>query len=328
MDSISAANNFLSQDPATLPSQSKGGPFRRNEEGRNNNGYRQIPSKAKANLKDDDGDLFDVSFAEAGKSAQRFVARPPSPPQSKVMTPAEFERYRKDKEREERVVNAHKAEDEKDEEEEVDTYEEEADDAEKSRALAKQRRKQEAHMTVYRQQMMKVTGESSGGLAPSSRPSMPTSFSSPNLLSTAASRPPAATNGQADSDDDEEVPLAILAAHGFPNKNRPPTRLTTVGSNPDLRAAVQMPTYQRPGSVIGPASAGAGGRNLPIFARNLPQDPYVGAGLVRNSVRESFALGGGAPAPVLPAASPGGLVGVIASEERSRALRRGSPDRS
>ena len=98
-------------------------------------------------------------------------------------------------------------------------------------------------------------------------------------------------------------------------------------SNPNLRAAHQ-PSYQRPNSVVGDSGAG-NGPHLPAFARNLPQDPFVGAGLVRNPVRESLALGGGSASAGLPGKAsplhPGGLVGVIASEERSRALRRGSP---
>jgi hypothetical protein len=86
------------------------------------------------------------------------------------------------------------------------------------------------------------------------------------------------------------------------------------GSNPNLRAASAM--------------SGAGGQ-LPVFARNLPQDPYLGAGLVNPMHRESLAFGGGSPSVSgepsrgLP---PGGLVGVIATEERSRAMRRGSPN--
>ena len=92
-----------------------------------------------------------------------------------------------------------------------------------------------------------------------------------------------------------------------------------------------MPSAQPPrglgenqGQSSGPAARSS---QLPAFARNLPQDPFVGASLVRNSARESMAMGGGSPVPA-PQASlpPGGLVGVIASEERSRAMRRGSPN--
>ncbi|KAB8302581.1 hypothetical protein EYC80_005961 [Monilinia laxa] len=221
------------------------------------------------------------------------------------MTPAQFERYKQDQERLRSVGGRPK--DEEAEEEDEETYEDDEDEAEKNKNAAKQRRKQEAHMSVYRQQMMKVTGESTPSPGPP-RPSMFNSMSTPNLVLDGATE-----DGE---EEDEEVPLAILAAHGFPNKNKPPTsRLTSVGSNPNLRGAAQ-------------AVPGVGGP-LPVFARNLPQDPYVGAGLVYPANRESLTFGNGGPGSVngTPArgAPPGGLVGVIATEERSRAMRRGSP---
>lgn len=249
--------------------------------------------------------LFDSRIAASANLAQRFQDQPPSPPTTytpanKVMTPAQFERYKQDQERLRSVGGLTKNEDEDEEEEH---YDDDEDEAEKAKQLAKQRRKQEAHMAVYRQQMMKVTGEQAA--AGPSRPGMfTTTQSSPNLTSLGK-----AEEGE---EEDEEVPLAILQAHGFPSKNKPPMR--SMGSNPNLRAQ----------SVI----VGAGDR-LPVFARNLPQDPYVGAGLVNPAHRESLAFGGGsgsvigAPSRGLP---PGGLVGVIATEERSRAMRRGSPN--
>ncbi|KAL2154106.1 hypothetical protein VTH82DRAFT_2782 [Thermothelomyces myriococcoides] len=245
----------------------------------------------------------------------------------KVMTPAEFERYRKDKERQDRereLLRAPGAKASEDEEEE-ENYEDDEDDAEKARQQAKQRRKQEAHMSVYRQQMMKVTGESASSAPPPSRPGLQMSLSTPNLPNSTPAPGSGAANTSENSDEDEDIPLAILAAHGFPAKNRPPNRLSTMGSNPNLRAS-QQPSYQRPASVVGDAQ-GSGNSRLPAFARNLPKDPFVGASLVRNSVRESFSLGGGAPPPAQPGSSvpPGGLIGVIASEERNRAMRRGSP---
>lgn len=239
-----------------------------------------------------------------------------APAQNKVMTPMEFERYRKDKEFESRRAEVEEAREKAangDEDEEEDNYDDEEDEVEKSKQLAKQRRKQEAHMSVYRQQMMKVTGESAD-IAPL-RPGIQMSLSTPNLTVPESSRNPSSEV----SEDDEEVPLAILAAHGFPNKNRPPTRLTNMMSNPNLRQASQ-PSYQRPSSAAGQVPAGNG--PLPPFARGLPQDPY---GLVNAPVRESFAMGGGVPAGQPSPVPPGGLVGVIANEERARSMRRGTP---
>ncbi|KAI5918489.1 hypothetical protein F4810DRAFT_569776 [Camillea tinctor] len=271
----------------------------------------------------DDGNMFEKSFGHPSRVVPRTGARTNGPAQNKVMTPEEFEKYRRDKVQEERMGLIEKDESEKEE----DNYDDEEDDIEKSKQMAKQRRKQEAHMTVYRQQMMKVTGESNGGA--NNRASIAMSMSTPNLPFNAQGKG-APSPPEDGSDDDEEIPLAILAAHGFPNKNRPPTRISKVPSNPNLRASMQPPYAARPASAAGdhPTQNGANGGNLPPFARKLPQDPYLGAGLINQPPRESFALGGGMSGGMPPQSRPmptGGLVGVIANEERSRALRRGSP---
>jgi hypothetical protein len=305
-----AASKFLGAPPPTTR-------YRRHEDTLSSSNW-------KNDRKGDDDNLFDSSLTSASKIASRYVSRPVSPPRNKVMTPAQFEQYRQDKERRAiSPVDSVKETNQLSADDDEDNYEDDEDDIEKSRQAAKQRRKQEAHMAVYRQQMMKVTGESAG-FTPS-RPSLQLSMTTPNLVV-----PPGPQTGISDgSDEDEEVPLAILAAHGFPSKNRAPSRLSTMNSNPNLRASMMAPPQpQRPGSSMGEASSGGNGNNrashLPAFARNLPQDPFLGAGLVNAPVRESLTFGGGSPAanPQLP---PGGLIGVIANEERSRAMRRGSP---
>lgn len=276
------------------------------------NGASDGPAKPKGvELHDGPDSMFDNNIVEAANLAQRFeemTTNAPSPPPSKfapknkVMTPAQFERYKKDQERLSTYGPLSKK---KDEEEEEDNYEEEVDDdAEKAKQLANQRRRQEAHMSVYRQQMMKVTGEAPSGIGNHLRPTASGAHSSPNLV----------TLGRLEDkeDDDEEIPLAILQAHGFPNKNK--TQVRPMSSIPNLRAQSVM--------------SGA----LPVFARHLPQDPYIGAGLAYPTNRESMGFSGGAGSvhggsvrntPNIPA---GGLVGVIANEERSRAMRRGSPN--
>lgn len=298
-DSIATVNQFMSAEPAPtyVPAHAPpptAGKYRRNDDN------------------DDEDNIFDTVPLNAPKHA---APRPPppkvaAPGQHKVMTPAEFEQYRKEKETREKRAQMERTEKSDNEDEDEINYEDDEDEDEKSKQVAKQRRKQEAHMTVYRQQMMKVTGETGPA-----RPPMHPSFSTPFLTPPETSK-----NPSEGSDDDEEVPLAILAAHGFPNKNKPPARLQQMSSNPNLRQATQ-PSYQRPGSAMGGGAPIPGGP-LPPFARGLPTDPY---GLVNPSVRESFALGGGAPAGQHGGPSPGGLVGVIANEERSRAMRRGSP---
>jgi hypothetical protein len=259
------------------------------------------PKATRPEPRGNEDNMFDSQIAASANIAQRFQETSFShltrhSPQNKVMTPAQFERYKQDQERL-RSVGGQSKDDVEDGEDE--TYDDDEDETEKNRQLAKQRRKQEAHMAVYRQQMMKVTGEAPAG----PRPSMFATQSSPNL----------ANPGDAE-EEDEEVPLAILQAHGFPSKTKPPMR--SMGSNPNLRASSM-------------SNAGGVDGRLPVFARNLPQDPYFGAGLVNPMHRESLAFGGGSgsvngDAPRgLP---PGGLVGVIATEERSRAMRRGSPN--
>lgn len=261
------------------------------------------PRAKQAEPRPHEENLFDSQMAASASLAQLFQeqslsAHTRDSPQSRVMTPAQFERYKQDQERLRSVGGQSK-----DEYDDDETYDDDEDEAEKNRQLVKQRRKQEAHMAVYRQQMMKVTGETPPAAGPT-RPGVFATQSSPNLVLS--------SQAEEGEEEDEEIPLAILQAHGFPSKNKPP--MQSMGSNPNLRSQ----------SVVG----GADGR-LPVFARNLPEDPYFGAGLVNPMHRESLAFGGGVtsvnsgPSRGMP---PGGLVGVIATEERSRAMRRGSPN--
>lgn len=320
-----AVNHFMVDENSrsTTPIEATGGRSRA-EASTHASGYTVVlPKSAQAQngfSDDDDDNIFDniplTNTSRLTTPRQQPRKEAEGPAQTKVMTPLEFERYRKDKEVESRRAEVEEARERAangENEDEEDNYDDDDDDVEKSKQLAKQRRKQEAHMSVYRQQMMKVTGESAD--IPPLRPGIQMSLSTPNLVVPESSKNPSSDV----SEDDEEVPLAILAAHGFPNKNRPPTRLNNMMSNPNLRQASQ-PSYQRPASAAGQAQAGTG--PLPPFARGLPQDPY---GLVNAPVRESFALGGGVPAGQPSPVPPGGLVGVIANEERARSMRRGTP---
>ncbi|KAF3481791.1 uncharacterized protein GIQ15_04550 [Arthroderma uncinatum] len=270
-------------------------------------------------------------------------------PVNKVMTPAQFERYQQ--QQAQRAPSEHSS----DEEDEVDSEDDE-DEAEKRKQAAAQRKKQEAHLSVYRQQMMKITGEqkkSNINDAAGSSESITHLTTNQNRRSvldpmetttTTASTSPGLSPGlfpgagpakstPSDGDDDDDVPLGILAAHGFPHRNRPPSHLALSRSNPNLNAAYQAGPASIAGTPDGAPSGSTKRSTLPVFARNLPKDPYFGASLVNPSHRESLALGGGAPGVNLntvnlgpPGLPPGGLVGVIASEERARAMRRGSPN--
>ncbi|KAJ5617145.1 hypothetical protein N7537_002259 [Penicillium hordei] len=277
--------------------------------------YRRSPAPA---------DRLDPSIADHARLAVQYTDSLPksTSPGNKVMTPSQFEHYRQQQELRRSNSDATRSDDESDHEES-----DEQDEVEKQRETERQRRKQEAHLSVYRQQMMKITGQQAP--VQSLRPVMSgASNSTPNLNPSRLSVLGAKSNsGKSSEEEDDDVPLGILAAHGFPGQNRPPTRLNNVSSNPNLRASMQPPYISSSSSVSGVDPNGSRG-SLPPFARNLPRDPYFGAGLVNNANRESLAFGGGSVygGSSSPAPPPGGLVGVIANEERARAMRRGSPN--
>ena len=273
--------------------------------------------------------LFDPAFQEMAKSAEQIetgkISPPPPPPQhkAKVMTPAQYEKYRNEKE----MSSARSTSSKDDSDNEDDHYDDE-DEAERNRQVVKQRRKQEAHLAVYRQQMMKVTGEQPKPLD-AKRPGMGASYSTPDLTTRMSKTNLKAENSGKNSDDeDEDVPLGILAAHGFPSKDRQPGQLDRTNSTPVIR--YQSETYPPP-SVAGGSVVGGPLGSLPPFARNLPKDPYFGASLVNPSNREAAGFGNSGAGSVYGGSQvgsphPAGLVGVIASEEKARALRRGSPN--
>ncbi|KAI3329849.1 hypothetical protein F4824DRAFT_492653 [Ustulina deusta] len=315
LSDLTAASKFLSSSAADPTRASQSTPSA---------GLNGSYSKTRYDANQRDDNIFDRSFGRPPRIAPRIGSGSNSSKNhgNKVMTPLEFEKYRQNKAKEEKLGLIGSNESDK-EDEEINYDDDEDDELERSKQLQKQRQKQEAHLSVYRQQMMKVTGESSN---PTPRPAISTSLSTPNLpLNHAVNNGNTPTPPSDGSEEDEEVPLAILAAHGFPNKNRPPTRLSTMGSHPNLRASMQPPATPSVNSVTGDnALGGTPGGRLPPFARKLPQDPYLGAGLINQPPRESIAFAGGAPAQSRPLPT-GGLVGVIANEERARALRRGSP---
>ena len=77
----------------------------------------------------------------------------------------------------------------------------------------------------------KVTGGGPTDLPSSSastvRPGMDRASSSAaslHLGGISGTPPEASARGKTDDDDDEDVPLGILQAHGFPSSSRPPTR--------------------------------------------------------------------------------------------------------
>lgn len=246
------------------------------------------------------------------------AAKPSSPPAGKVMTAAEFEKLKKEREREhlEKIIYGGTADD--DDSDEIN-YDDDYDEQEKLKADAKLRRQKADAMIAYRQKNMKTVGGTVSPAPPPSRPHLPSSLSAPQL-GTARTPSPGAARQASEEDDDEDIPLGILQAQGLLNKGRGPSRLSMAGagsSNPNLRAtALLQAQVPRSSSAMGePASAGGKRASvMPVFARGLPQDvPFMGGNVSRQSMQ---------PQPI----HPHGLVGVIADEERARAKRRGSPN--
>ena len=274
----------------------------------------------------EDQSLFDAPPGTLGSHVipvrPRIQAPQKPQTQNKIMTPAEFEKYRREQELKS-TADPRSKEESSDEEDDYD----DDDEAERAKQAVKQRRKQEAHMSVYRQQMMKVTGEQPSDL-PQFRPTSDrATMSTPNLR-TAASIPEInfdkpSENGNGSDEDDDDVPLGVLAAHGFPSKNRPPN---TAGNNVQFKSETYPPP---PASTTGASQSGRAS-GLPPFARKLPADPYYGASLVNSSDRQAGSYGhrgsGSTHGVTPPGLHPAGLVGVINAEEHARAARRGSPN--
>lgn len=161
--------------------------------------------------------------------ARRDVLLSPKPivpaAKGKVVTPAEFEKLRQ------------QAEDDSEEEEEEEDM---ARDETYQIDLAKQRQRQQAALSIYRQQMTKVVG----------------STASPSLN---PERPSSQFGGIPEVDDEsDEIPLGILMAHGFPQTNSRPTS----SQSRDRSVSLDAKRTPSPG-------------NLPVFAKHLPADPHA-----------------------------------------------------
>ncbi|KAK1090840.1 hypothetical protein LTR48_007506, partial [Friedmanniomyces endolithicus] len=117
-----------------------------------------------------------------------------------------------------------------DETHEEDDDFDDGDDGERAKQIARQRRKQEATMAVYRQRMKKSTAGGLADLPAGVRPPMDRAAASAPVMhlgGVGGTPPMDALRGKMSDNDteDEDVPLGVLQAHGFPSSNRPPTRL-------------------------------------------------------------------------------------------------------
>jgi hypothetical protein len=213
----------------------------------------------------------------------------PASPRGNVMTPAELEAYQKRKAQE----DAERRSSASDDEEDQINYDSDSD-SEALKSHANQRKHQQTHIAGYRQQMMKTT---EGPALPLPPPHVRT----PSLRGPWIDIP--------DDDDDDDVPLAVLQAQRHSTGRDAVSRLLGVRSNPNLHATAQE-QVMRPGSSHGNQGSHL---QLPSFARGLPQDPFADsqeAAWNPNVDKHQFTVG---------------LVGMIASEERSKAMRRGGP---
>ncbi|RGP79899.1 hypothetical protein FLONG3_1970 [Fusarium longipes] len=206
----------------------------------------------------------------------------PGSPGGNVMTQAQLESYQKQKAQERLERQASESEDEE------DNINYDSDDDSKAVKSNDQRKRQEAHLATYRQKMMKTTTGQ-----PSVEHTRIPSLKGPWMDIT-------------DSDDDDDIPLAMLQAKARGDQK---SRLSGVRSNPNLRASSQQ-YLMRPGSSQGRPNSGSHLR-LPSFASNLPQDPF------QDPYQDPFQD----KKPMFT----GGLIGVIAQEERAKASRRGTP---
>ena len=161
----------------------------------------------------------------------------------KVLTPAEFEKMR---------LEADNESEDEDEEEDV------ARDESYQADIAQQRRRQQAALSVYRQQMTKVVGANA---SPTLRP-----------LSQIGEMPEVPEI----EDESEEIPLGILMAHGFPQTNNRPS-----STRPASRASVAPQSRER-SVTLEPKVRSPSPGNLPVFAKNLPTDPHA-MGLPRSN---------------------------------------------
>ena len=209
---------------------------------------------------------------------------------------------------------------------------------------SREQRKKEADMIVYRQQMEKIGGVRLEVSTAQDTPQIERiSVKPPDLYHRLSGNAVNDNEGKSDEDGDEdgdedddyEIPLAVLQAHGFPNRSRPPSK--PIGSASSFVLRPPDPTDNKSTAKRTSPVPAVDHRQsqLPPFAKHLPQDPYAPSNSnvphLTAGDRSSYARRSTTSIPSrtghsLAGIPTGGLVGVIADEERARALRRGTPN--
>ncbi|KAJ8603565.1 hypothetical protein MRB53_042108 [Persea americana] len=174
-------------------------------------------------------------------------------------------------------------------------YDEDDDPDDHSMKESRRRQEQEAKMAAFRDRMRKQTGEDVLNSSRGKR--LPTQDSRHTLDPAAIPSVPSPSNAEGYFDrpeDEDDIPLSTLTAW---------KRTSQQGIFPQAASA---------------SSA------IPPFARKLPQDPYLGANLVNQPLLETLPYSNRNFATSTSSLQipPGGLIGVIAEEERARAARR------
>ncbi|KAF4958398.1 hypothetical protein FGADI_2564 [Fusarium gaditjirri] len=246
-------------------------------------------------------DLYVPPLDSVPEAAEVEVHPPQPPPPSrighgKVMTAAEFEALQKRKVREEAERRFYG--DEEDEDDRVDY--ECIDDTEALNKQRAQRKKQQAYLDGgYRQRMMKSTN--GPDLPPLRSHSRISSSWSMKSFKTFQGLPEGIAPGQGNEDEDEDVPLALLQIQRRSGSNAP--SIINFGHTLGESISQLQPMKLQQQNSRTP---------MPEFTRDLPQDIFHAA-----------------PQNVWPMNNqqliPGGLVGVIASEERAKKARRVPP---
>ncbi|KAF5094292.1 hypothetical protein D0Z00_003618 [Geotrichum galactomycetum] len=229
-------------------------------------------------------------------------------PATLIMTKSQYEKYRQTKDG--------NGDDNTEDSDEDDDEEEDDDNPQKARARRvfeedeakkedfRMRMKQDAHLSVYRQKMTKLTGSQIG-----------LSNLNPGVLSSSSNLPSGDDGFDYDSDEDyDDVPLGILKAHGFPTSGRLKTMKSqhNFGEEPNLA----LPQPGGFGRLAGDTAS------LRSFQSNLAGPPAVtpepeeGYLAMRNHTSTNI--------PGFNSSVPmnRGLVGEIAREEEAKRSRK------
>ncbi|KAG5368009.1 hypothetical protein CJU90_0194 [Yarrowia sp. C11] len=230
-------------------------------------------------------------YCKKDAASPRGPATTSTPPPGRVVTRAQYENYRRASVDLNSMgangAGAIGADGENSDDEEY------AYDDDEKLENAKMRAKQEAHLAVYRQKMMKVTG----------------------AASTPVFKTPPMSGGQSfgsDSEDDlDDVPLGILQAHGFPRDSQ---RLKSMSSDTNLASHIEL--------AASPMVYSKSASTSPMFKPRDPDAMSVNSASSRNMPFGRSRLSG-VPHPLLSGPQPNrGLVAEIAREEKEKIKRK------